>query len=81
MRLDAFARPLGARSKILIFNGDATVWPKPNWCGISGNSEAAAPGIHDELEVDREPIANGKLDVCLKPAGSFIQAVTSTGTG
>jgi hypothetical protein len=36
MRLDAFARPLGARSKILIFNGDATVWPKPNWylCGV-----------------------------------------------
>ncbi len=36
MRLDAFAQPLGARSKILILNGDATVWPKPNWylCGV-----------------------------------------------
>ena|SRR5438445_151737 len=34
--LDGFARPLGARSKILIFGGDATVWPKPNWylCGV-----------------------------------------------
>jgi hypothetical protein len=36
MRLDAFARPLGARSKVLILGGDATVWPKPNWylCGV-----------------------------------------------
>jgi hypothetical protein len=36
MRLDEFARPLGARSKVLILGGDATVWPKPNWylCGV-----------------------------------------------
>src|SRR5215831_10503321 len=36
MRLDGFARPLGARSKIVILGGDATVWPKPNWylCGV-----------------------------------------------
>jgi len=36
MRLDGFARPLGARSKVLILGGDATVWPKPNWylCGV-----------------------------------------------
>jgi len=36
MRLDAFARPLGVRSKILMLGGDATVWPKPNWylCGV-----------------------------------------------
>lgn len=36
MRLDAFARPSQARSKVLILGGDATVWPKPNWylCGV-----------------------------------------------
>lgn len=36
IRLDAFARPLGAPSKILILGGDATVWPNPNWylCGV-----------------------------------------------
>ena len=36
MRLDGFARPLGARSKVLILGADATVWPKPNWylCGV-----------------------------------------------
>lgn len=36
MRLDAVARPLEARSKILILSGDATVWPRPNWywCGV-----------------------------------------------
>jgi hypothetical protein len=36
MRLDGFARPLGARSKVLVLGGDATVWPKPNWylCGV-----------------------------------------------
>ncbi len=36
MRLDDFARPLGAPSRILILGGDATVWPKPNWylCGV-----------------------------------------------
>jgi hypothetical protein len=36
MRLDEFARPLGAGSKVLILGGDATVWPKPNWylCGV-----------------------------------------------
>jgi hypothetical protein len=36
MRLDGFARPLGARSKFLILGGGATVWPKPNWylCGV-----------------------------------------------
>jgi hypothetical protein len=36
MRLDGFARPLGAGSKILILGSGATVWPKPNWylCGV-----------------------------------------------
>ena len=36
MRLDGFAQPLGARTKVLILGGDATVWPKPNWylCGV-----------------------------------------------
>jgi hypothetical protein len=36
MRLDGFARPLGARSKVLILGAEATVWPKPKWyvCGV-----------------------------------------------
>src|SRR6516162_871131 len=36
MRLDAFARPLEGRSKVLVVGGAATVWPKPNWylCGV-----------------------------------------------
>jgi hypothetical protein len=31
MRLDDFARPLGARSKVLLLGAQGTVWPKPNW--------------------------------------------------
>lgn len=36
MRLNDFAQQMAASSKVLIFGGDATVWPKPNWylCGI-----------------------------------------------
>jgi len=36
MRLDGFAQLWGARSKVLILAGEATVWPKPNWhlCGF-----------------------------------------------
>ena len=31
MRMDSFAAPLGASSKILVLGKQATVWPSPNW--------------------------------------------------
>lgn len=36
LRLQGFARPLGAHSKILILGSEATVWPSPNryLCGV-----------------------------------------------
>ena len=51
MRLDGFAQPLAASSKVLIIGGDATVWPKPNWylCGLFpiGNTVEAVAGSGD----------------------------------
>jgi hypothetical protein len=31
IRLDGFAQPLAASTKIFMLGGDATVWRKPNW--------------------------------------------------